>query len=231
MSRATPIFSGRERVPIGVDRRTGRGRQQGTDSAGYAIAVIWERHAASRQGGMATIRCRTSRNDMPDARPETRMRYRWNLSRVLLAGLFAMAPVGAGVAASGAAERKAEAQVLEVEEIRLRAMLDADIETLDRITAADYVHVESSGQVRTKAQFLDGLRDREYRFKRFVIEENDVRIMGSAAVVTGRYHNVIETPDGVQPVKYARHIRVYERRNGQWMNVAHQATAISPDLR
>ena len=159
------------------------------------------------------------------------MRYRWSLSRWLLAGVFAIAPVGAGAAAPEAATKKAEAQVLEVEAVRLQAMLDADIDTLDRITAADYVHVESTGQVRTKAQFLDGLRDREYRFKRFVIEENDVRIMGSAAVVTGRYRNVIETPEGVQPVKYARHIRVYERRNGQWMNVAHQATAISSDVR
>lgn len=120
-----------------------------------------------------------------------------------------------------------ETQVLEVEAVRLAAMLSGDVATLDRITGEDYVHVESTGQVRTKAEFLAGFAAREYRFVRFEIEENEVMILGDAAVVTGRYSNVIETPAGVQPVKHARHIRVYALRDGAWINVAHQATAIA----
>lgn len=157
------------------------------------------------------------------------MRYRWRFVLVLLAGLIAATPAFASTAELGTAEERMAADVLAVETIRLKAMLEADTETLDRITGADYVHVESTGQIRTKAQFLEGLRNREYRFESFVIDENDVRILGAVALVTGRYHNVIETRAGIQPVKFARHLRLYALRNGEWINVAHQATAIAPD--
>ena len=121
-----------------------------------------------------------------------------------------------------------EAQVLSVEAARAKALVDADVATLDRMTSDDYVHVESTGKVRTKAQFLDGLRQGEYRFESFIVDENHVSIHGETAVVTGSYHNVIRTSAGVQPVKHARHIRVYIRRDGAWINVAHQATQTKP---
>jgi hypothetical protein len=53
-----------------------------------------------------------------------------------------------------------------------------------------------------------------------------VRLYGDTAVVTGRYQNVVCTPQGEQPPKHARFIRVYVRRSGRWQNVAHQATGI-----
>jgi hypothetical protein len=45
-----------------------------------------------------------------------------------------------------------------------RDLVDGDITMLDRITSADYVHVESTGQLRTKEQFLEGLARHEYKF-------------------------------------------------------------------
>ena len=156
------------------------------------------------------------------------MALRCSLLHLVAAGLFAVAPAGAAPASSEAARKAA---VLKVEAVRLKAMLEADVDTLDRITGADYVHVESSGKRRTKQQFLDGLRNGEYHFHSFVIEQNDINILGDAAVVTGWYRNVIETHDGVQPEKFARHMRVYALRDGAWINVAHQATEIPPRLR
>lgn len=119
-------------------------------------------------------------------------------------------------------------EVLAVEASRVRALLNADIALLDQITARDYVHVESNGRRRSKTEFLDGLARFEFRFESFVIDENHVRIVGSVAIVTGCYHNEIRTREGLQPVKYARHIRVYVKDDGRWQNVAHQATQI-PD--
>jgi ketosteroid isomerase-like protein len=117
-------------------------------------------------------------------------------------------------------------QVLAVEAARVRALLNADIATLDQITTQDYVHVESNGRRRSKTEFLDGLARSEYRFENFVIDENSVQIIGPVAIVTGRYHNDIRTREGLQPTKYARHIRVYVKHDGLWRNVAHQATQI-----
>ena len=119
-------------------------------------------------------------------------------------------------------------QVLAVEAMRVQALLDADIAVLDQITAQDYVHVESNGRRRSKTEFLDGLARSEYRFESFVIDENRVRIVGPVAIVTGCYHNDIRTRDGLQPTKYARHIRVYVKDGGRWRNIAHQATQIPP---
>ncbi len=123
-------------------------------------------------------------------------------------------------------DQEARAAVLALEETRARAMVSADIVTLDRITADDYTHIESSGSIRNKAQFLATVARPDYRFDSFVIDENNVRVYDTTAVVTGRYHNAIRTPEGLQPVKHARHMRVWVQREGRWRNVAHQATAV-----
>jgi len=119
-------------------------------------------------------------------------------------------------------------EVLLIDDQRARALVAADIPFLDRITADEYTHVESSGTLRTKQQFIAGLRDGAFRFRSFDIDENHAVVYGDTVVVTGLYHNVVVTGATVQPVKHARHLRVYVRRNGTWVNVAHQATQIPP---
>jgi len=119
------------------------------------------------------------------------------------------------------------AEILALEARRSRALVEGDVATLDEITAEDYTHVETSGGVRDKAGFLGILARPGVRFTSWVIEENTVRIYGDTAVVNGRYHNTLRTPDGEQPPKHARHIRVYVRQGGRWLNVAHQATALA----
>lgn len=136
---------------------------------------------------------------------------------------------GAALLAGGpACAEDAAAQVLAIETARAKAMVAVDIATLDRITDEDYVHVESSGKTRTKAQLLEGLRRGEFRFASFAVDDNRVRIYGDVAVVTGSYRNAILTPTGPGPTKNARHIRVYVRRADTWKNVSHQATAVAP---
>ena len=72
-------------------------------------------------------------------------------------------------------------------------------------------------------------RRREYRFKSFVVDRNLIKIIGNAAIVTGDYHNDIVTPQGLQPTKYARFIRIWRLDGDKWVNVAHQATEYSPN--
>lgn len=117
-------------------------------------------------------------------------------------------------------------RLLALDEARARALVEVDIDTLDRVTEEAYVHVESSGKRRTKTEFIDGLRKGISRFERFIIDENVATIYGDTAVLTGRYHTDIRTAEGLQPTKHARHMRVYARRGEGWINVAHQATAI-----
>jgi hypothetical protein len=117
--------------------------------------------------------------------------------------------------------------VLALEQQRCTALVAGDVALLDALTAADYTHVESSGGVRDKAGFLAAMSRTDQRFVAWVIVENSVRVYGDVAVATGRYHNTLQTAAGVQPTKHARHQRVWVRCDGQWRNVAHQATAVS----
>ena len=121
------------------------------------------------------------------------------------------------------ADRRA---VAALEALRAAAIVSADTDTLAAMTDADYVHVETSGRVRTKQDFLETLRSGPGRFERYDVRENVIRLYGDAAVVTGVFENAYRAASGQCTVKTARHIRVYVRRAGRWMNVSHQATAL-----
>lgn len=119
-----------------------------------------------------------------------------------------------------------EEEVLAADARRIAALVAKDLDTVDALTAEDYTHVETNGGRRDKAGFLALLRQPDFRFVRWTIDENAVRVFGDVAVVTGSYRNVTRNAQGEQPEKHARHLRVWVRRDGAWRNVAHQATAI-----
>jgi hypothetical protein len=120
-----------------------------------------------------------------------------------------------------------EDAVNRLEAQRCRALLDADVAALERLTGADYQHVETGGTTRDRAGFLAAIARPDHRFVLWVIEESRTVLHGDVAIVTGRYRNQVRTPAGLQPVKQARFVRVWVRRDGAWQNVVHQATAIA----
>ena len=65
---------------------------------------------------------------------------------------------------------------------------------------------------------------RAFSFDLFELEENHIRIFGETAVVAGTYRNIVRVQGTPNPVKHARHLRVYVNRGGSWKLVAHQAT-------
>ena len=81
---------------------------------------------------------------------------------------------------------------------------------------------------RTKAAFLEDVAKREFSFDLFEIEANDIRIIGDTAVVTGTYRNIVRVRGKQNPLKHARHLRVYVQSGGRWKLIAHQATEITP---
>lgn len=119
-----------------------------------------------------------------------------------------------------------EEEVLAADARRIAALVAKDLDVVEALTAEDYTHVETNGGRRDKAGFLALLRQPDFRFVRWTIEENAVRVFGDVAVVSGSYRNVTRNAHGQQPEKHARHLRVWVRRDGAWRNVAHQATAI-----
>lgn len=118
--------------------------------------------------------------------------------------------------------------VAAVEQRRIAALIAADIDALDEIIDAQCTHIESNGTSRTKAEFLKDVAQQEFSFDLFEIDENHIRIFGETAVVAGAYRNIVRIRGNPNPVKHARHLRVYVQRGGSWKLVAHQATEIAP---
>lgn len=115
-------------------------------------------------------------------------------------------------------------RIRRLEAERARAIVAADVDALSRITDDDYVHVEASGRVRNRAEFLAGVTAGGGGFVRYDLIDNTVRVFSDAAVVTGAFENSFVNENGERTDRRARHIRVYVRRPEGWRNVSHQAT-------
>jgi ketosteroid isomerase-like protein len=124
--------------------------------------------------------------------------------------------------------QSAEDAVAAVEQRRIDALIASDLHALDEIIDEHCTHIESNGTSRTKAAFLADVAKRAFAFDLFKIEENHIRIFGDTAIVAGTYRNSVRVRGNPNPVKHARHLRVYVNRGGSWKLVAHQATEIAP---
>jgi len=118
--------------------------------------------------------------------------------------------------------------VAAVEQRRIDALIASNINALDEIIDEHCRHIEANGTSRTKAAFLAEVAKGEFSFDLFEIEENHIRVFGDTAVVAGTYRNIVRVRGNPNPVKHARHLRVYVNCGGSWKLIAHQATEIVP---
>ncbi len=144
------------------------------------------------------------------------------LLSIALAGTAAQQPASSVAAAAADAERG----VRDAEAARLKAFLEHDVKTMSALLADEMVHVTSDGRTRNKTQFMDDFVNRPTGFSQFVTDEMEVIVIGDVAVTRGRYHNLVAQRAYGAPLKYARFLRVWVRRNGAWQLLSHQATEI-----
>ncbi len=107
---------------------------------------------------------------------------------------------------------EAKLRVEALEASRAKAIVEADIAQLDRMTDDSYVHVETRGQVRTKAKLLRAFDSAVGCYERYVLVDNLVQDHGDVAVVNGAFENLHRRADGGYSAKTARHTRLYIRR-------------------
>lgn len=148
----------------------------------------------------------------------------FNSRRARLSTGLAVSLVTMAVEGADSLKRQIEMQVRAAEVARSDALVNVDVDGLRKMTAADYIHIESNGKLRTREQFLQGLVDSDYRFNSFVIDRIQIIIIGDVAIASGDYHNDIVIQGVAQPTKYARFTRAWKRDGEQWVNITHQAT-------
>lgn len=119
------------------------------------------------------------------------------------------------------------ADLAQVERARLRALVDADISTADRLHADEFQLVTPGGGTYTKGEYLAGIASGEIVYVRWDPFDISVRTVGDAGCV--RYHAILEMVFAGRALGVGRfwHTDYYERRDGRWQVVWSQATRIA----
>ncbi len=117
------------------------------------------------------------------------------------------------------------------ERMRLRALVEADMPTAERLHADDYQLITPGGMRMSKAAYLDAIADGTLRYTRFEPDgEVQVRAWGSAAAL--RYEvDIAVVHNGTEYLDRCWHTDIYELRDGRWMAVWSHATRIRSETR
>ncbi len=116
-----------------------------------------------------------------------------------------------------------EQQILQLEQQRMHAMMDADAETLNRVLADDLTYVHTTAALDSKESFIGALSSGALNYESINSTDAQVRVYGDTAVVTGN-GDVRVTSNGRRNRFSIRYTDVYAQRDGRWQMVAWQAT-------
>ncbi len=116
-------------------------------------------------------------------------------------------------------------EVLDVHKARVRALVEADLETLDQIVADDLTFTTPHGTVLTKPMVFDSVRSGKMNVSRMDVFDLVVREYGNTAILTYRTETTY-TDNEVLVDGSVRSTTVYLRRNSKWKLVAAQQSMI-----
>lgn len=119
--------------------------------------------------------------------------------------------------------QSAEQAVRQVEDRRIKALVDDDVATLEAIFADDLTYTHSSAAVDTKASYIAALRSGKTKYESVDRQPSTVRVYGDAAVMTGE---ALVGLRGRAEKLALRYTLVYVKQGGQWRMVAWQSTRL-----
>ncbi|GAA3706610.1 nuclear transport factor 2 family protein [Streptomyces tremellae] len=116
------------------------------------------------------------------------------------------------------------AQILAAEERRRAALLATDLDALDDLYDETLVHTHAPGLTHDKAQLLEHVATRQ-AYLGITRGPLTIRLIGDAAIVTGRITNRLDSPDGTERIVQGQAIQVLRRcEDGAWRFVSFQMT-------
>jgi ketosteroid isomerase-like protein len=140
---------------------------------------------------------------------------------LLAATLLALVAGGCGVdhTSKGEAAQSTAAVVRDVERQRLRALLNHDLDTAEKLHAADFELINPLGETQSKEAYIDSGAAFAYTIWK-PISPIRVRVHGDSAVI--RYESDLEIHGSRG---HYWHTDLYEKNDGRWQIVWSQATA------
>ena len=119
-------------------------------------------------------------------------------------------------------------QIVALEQEWKQAALTADVSTMDRLLSDDFIGIGPTGEVLTKTQELDHMRNHELVINKLDTSELKIKLIGNIAIVNS-LAQVDGSADG-EPLRGAfRYTRVYQRlSNGTWKVTNFEVTPTTP---
>ncbi len=144
-----------------------------------------------------------------------------------LAVFFASAHAQQNPTPSKSPNAVAKAEIEKMEQDRNQAIVNGDAAALERMTSDDYTFITLRGELRTKAEIVQGFKSGSFHYDARKVFDLKVRVYGDAAVVTGRSVQTGKENGKDYSGDYL-FTRMYVKRDGHWITVALQTTRIQP---
>jgi len=125
------------------------------------------------------------------------------------------------------AHKRAEREEIEeMEQQFQKAQLSGDVTIMDKLLSDDYLGINANGELTTKTQQLDHMRNRSLIITRLSPSDVKIKLIGQTAIVTSEVQ-VEGTLDGTTLHGQYRYTRVYQRvANGSWKVTNFEVTRI-----
>ncbi len=146
------------------------------------------------------------------------------LSAFLLAGVFPYALAQHPRHHDREHKRDERSQIIALEKEWQKAALADDIPAMDNLLSDDYLGINASGEVLTKTQQLDHMRDGKFMLTKLDVSDTRIKLVGKIAIVTCLAQ--VEGQSDGEPLHGAyRYTRVYQRLpNGNWKVTSFEVT-------
>ncbi len=108
-----------------------------------------------------------------------------------------------------------------------RANLQCDFHYFERIVAEEFIFTDASGNVSNKRQDLAGEKNCRKSDAQYDIDDTDVRLYPTSAVVTGRVAITRKDKDGKVITRKSRFTDVFVWRDATWQLVAGHSSRIA----
>jgi ketosteroid isomerase-like protein len=121
-------------------------------------------------------------------------------------------------------------QITDLEQQWEQAMLSSDTVAMDRLLADDYLGVTAGGDLVTKSQQLDRMRDKQVNISRLNTREKKIKLVGGRIAIVTALSHLEGAIDGKPMNADFRNTRIYQRlSSGVWKITNFEATPVHPE--
>jgi ketosteroid isomerase-like protein len=122
-------------------------------------------------------------------------------------------------------KRAERTQIVALEHEWQKAALADDLPAMDKLLSDDYLGITATGEVLTKTQQLDRMRDGKFLITKLDISDTRIKLVGNIAIVTCLAQVEGTSDDEILHGAY-RYTRVYQRLAGNvWKVTNFEVTA------